>query len=84
DGRDNDCNNIVDDNGDSDFDGVFDCNDQCPGEDDTIDTNADGIPDCVVSPVVPTVSQWGLVILALLLLAAQKAAFTRRRMQNQA
>lgn len=33
--------------GDSDNDTVCDPEDQCPGEDDTIDTNQNGIPDCI-------------------------------------
>ncbi len=32
---------------DSDGDGVPDDEDQCPGEDDTIDVDSDGIPDCI-------------------------------------
>lgn len=36
---------------DSDGDGVADDADVCPGEDDTIDENNDGIPDCTQSPV---------------------------------
>lgn len=80
DGRDNDCNNIVDDNGDSDLDGVFDCNDQCPGADDTVDSNDNGVPDCLEAPpTVPTVSQWGLVILALLLMTAYKTSLIGRK-----
>jgi thrombospondin type 3 repeat protein len=32
--------------GDSDGDGVPDTSDQCPGADDRIDVDNDGIPDC--------------------------------------
>jgi hypothetical protein len=32
---------------DTDGDSVPDCNDQCPGDDDTIDANANGTPDCL-------------------------------------
>ncbi|MCH2137282.1 MAG: hypothetical protein MK101_12020, partial [Phycisphaerales bacterium] len=32
---------------DSDNDGIPDSQDQCPGEDDTIDTDVDGTPDCL-------------------------------------
>lgn len=56
---------------DSDGDAVPDCLDACPGDDDRIDLDANDQPDCVQS--VPAASQWGLVILALLLLAAAKA-----------
>lgn len=31
---------------DSDCDGIADCNDLCPGGDDSVDNNADHIPDC--------------------------------------
>jgi hypothetical protein len=34
---------------DADGDGVPDIFDVCPGEDDTIDANEDGVPDCVVT-----------------------------------
>ena len=49
----------------------------CPGEDDTIDNDANGIPDCLEK--IPTVSAWGLVIMTLLLLVAGKVYFGRRR-----
>ena len=49
----------------------------CPGEDDTVDDDANGIPDCLEK--IPTVSAWGLVIITLLLLAAGKIDFGRRR-----
>ena len=55
---------------DSDADTVPDCVDQCPGRDDTYDLDADGVPDCVQS--IPAVSEWGLVILTLLLLSLAK------------
>ena len=32
---------------DSDFDGVLDLNDVCPGENDFLDTDQDGTPDCI-------------------------------------
>ena len=32
---------------DSDFDGVIDLNDVCPGENDFLDTDQDGTPDCI-------------------------------------
>ncbi len=56
---------------DSDGDGVLDCLDQCPGVDDRIFA-----PGCV--DAIPTVSAWGLVILALLLLTTGKVCFGRR------
>ena len=62
---------------DSDLDTVPNCVDQCPGMDDRIDRDENGTPDCVEQ--VPTLSAWGLVILALLLLAGGKIYFGRRR-----
>jgi hypothetical protein len=56
---------------DSDGDGVIDCRDQCWGVDDTIFA-----PGCETA--IPTISEWGLVILALLLLVAGKVYFGRR------
>ena len=47
---------------DSDGDGVPDCVDKCPGVDDAVFA-----PECMDR--IPTVSEWGLVIWALLLLA---------------
>ena len=57
---------------DTDGDGVADCIDQCPGVDDAIFA-----PGCIGA--IPAVSEWGLVILALLLLVAGKVYFGRRR-----
>ena len=57
---------------DTDGDGVMDCDDECPGVDDAIFA-----PGC--GPAIPTVSEWGVVILALLLLAAGKVYFSRRQ-----
>ncbi|MFG6686142.1 PQQ-dependent sugar dehydrogenase [Mariniflexile sp. HNIBRBA6329] len=45
DGIDNDCDPLTLDYEDSDGDGVIDSEDQCPGFDDAIDIDADGIPD---------------------------------------
>ena len=59
------------DEGDEDSDGVLDCVDQCRGVDDAIFA-----PEC--DGAIPTVSEWGLVILALLLLVAGKVYFGRR------
>lgn len=58
---------------DSDGDTVADCIDACDGLDDTIDTNLDGVPDCAES--IPTLSHWGLMILALFLLVLAKISF---------
>jgi len=61
---------------DSDLDTVPDCIDQCPGEDDRIDENNNGTPDCAEQIVIiPTVSQWGMVILTLLILITAKLTF---------
>jgi len=49
------------DQGDQDGDGVLDCVDRCPGISDALYA-----PSCVIS--TPTVSEWGIVILALMLL----------------
>ena len=57
---------------DSDGDGVPDCIDKCPDVDDAVFA-----PECMGR--IPTVSEWGLVILALLLLAVGKVYFNRRR-----
>ncbi len=61
---------------DSDLDTVPNCVDQCPGVDDLIDQDENGTPDCVEQ--VPTLSAWGLIILALLLLAGGKIYFGMR------
>ena len=55
---------------DSDADTVPNCFDVCAGDDDRIDLDHNGTPDCTQS--IPTVSVWGLVVLALLLLVAAK------------
>lgn len=57
---------------DNDGDGVADCDDVCPGVSD-----AEFGPECVGA--IPTVSEWGLVVLALLLLTAAKVYFGRTR-----
>ena len=44
------------------------------------DSNGDGADDaCGVNPEIPTVSEWGLVILALLMLIGAKVYFGARR-----
>ncbi len=60
---------------DTDGDTVADCADQCPGEDDRIDANANGTPDCLEPTIIPTTSTWGLAVLALLLLIAAKTVY---------
>jgi hypothetical protein len=55
---------------DSDGDGVDDLCDRCPGVDDATFCGQPGI-------AIPTVSQWGLVVLTLLLLVASKVYFGR-------
>jgi hypothetical protein len=57
---------------DSDGDGVSDCIDQCPGVDDAIFA-----PGC--AEAIPTMSQWGLAVLALLLAVLAKIYFGHRR-----
>ncbi len=55
---------------DTDGDGYADCIDLCPGIDNDL------FPGC--DTAIPTVSEWGLVILAMLLLVAGKVYFGRR------
>ncbi len=65
--------------GDTDGDGVADCNDVCPGGDDTVDNNGNGTPDdCDAGNTIPTVSTWGMIVMAMLLLTAGKLYFGRR------
>ena len=45
----------------------------CPGLDDGVDADNDGIPDCLQA--IPAVSVWGLVVLTLLLMTAWKIHF---------
>ncbi len=64
---------------DFDFDTVANCNDQCSGEDDRIDKNHNGTPDCAEQEVViPAVSDWGMLILILMLLITIKLTFDRQ------
>ncbi len=65
------CGCGVAETGDSDGDGVADCVDQCPGVDDAVFA-----PGC--EGAIPTMSQWGLVVLAMLLLIGGKLYFGRR------
>ena len=66
------CGCGVADMGDEDGDGVLDCLDQCRGADDAIFA-----PECAVA--IPAMTEWGLVILALLMLTVAKAASYSRR-----
>ncbi len=63
---------------DSDGDSVSDCNDLCPGDDDTIDVNQNGVPDCTGEPI-PTLNEWGMIIMALMLITVGKVYFGRRQ-----
>ena len=65
------CDSTPYDNEDDDGDGVPNCDDQAGGVD-------DGLYGDVDPGAIPTVSEWGLVIMALLLLAAGKVYFGRR------
>jgi len=65
------CGCNVDDNADGDGDGVPDCSDECPGVDDAVFA-----PGC--GDAIPTVSGWGLIVLALLLLTGAKIHFGRK------
>ena len=65
------CGCGVPDEGDEDGDGFLDCVDQCRGVDDAIFA-----PQCSVA--IPAVSEWGFVILALLLLVAGKVYFASK------
>ncbi len=63
---------------DTDADSIPDCVDVCPGEDDNANVNQNGVKDCLEDEFIPTVSEWGLVVLALLLLVGAKVWFSRR------
>ncbi len=54
----------------------------CPGDSPPCsgDQNDDGVDDAC-EPTIPTVSEWGLVVLALLLLVSAKICFARRRVR---
>lgn len=61
---------------DTDGDTVPDCHDLCDGADDTVDTNDNGVPDCIAGDLpIPTVTTWGMVIMGLMLLTAGKIRF---------
>jgi len=56
---------------DADGDGVLNCDDRCPGVDDAVFG-----PDC--EPEIPTLSGWGVAVLALTLLVGGKLRCGRR------
>ena len=62
---------------DSDFDTVPDCNDRCPGQNDLIETDLSGTPDCLEPGVIPAVSEWGMIVLTILVLTAGTIVFSR-------
>ncbi len=59
---------------DSDGDMIPDCVDQCPGEDDRIDANDNGTPDCLEHGPIPALSTWGIVVAILAFLAVARAS----------
>ncbi|MEK6677006.1 MAG: thrombospondin type 3 repeat-containing protein [Planctomycetota bacterium] len=63
---------------DSDNDTVGDACDLCPGQNDLLDEDDNAVPDCRQN--IPTVSTWGLVILALSLLTLGKVSGRRGRL----
>lgn len=69
---------------DSDGDDTPDECDVCPGLDDRVDHDGDGIPDCVEMEPVPTISAWGALVLALLLLCGAKVVLGARRAEGTA
>ena len=52
--------------------------DVCPADDCHRDLDQNGIMDCAQAGYIPTVSAWGLLVLALLLLTGAKVYFRRR------
>jgi len=65
------CGCGLSDTADADGDGTSDCVDVCPGVDDAVFA-----PDCAAA--IPALAEWGLVILALLLLTGGKICFGHR------
>lgn len=63
---------------DQDGDSVPDCRDRCLTEDDTLDYDRNGIPDCVEPGPVPTASHWGLTVLTLAVLVLSRRIFRGR------
>lgn len=67
---------------DADGDTVADCVDNCPGisNTDQTDSDGDGSGDACDEVLVPTISEWGLVIMTLLLVTLGNIYFGRRRL----
>lgn len=67
---------------DSDADGIVDCIDNCPLDpnSDQRDLDHDGVGDICQGPdaPIPTIGQWGLAIMTLLLLVCGKVQFGRQ------
>jgi hypothetical protein len=63
---------------DSDSDSVLNCADRCPGADDLVDADENGIPDCLEHTAIPTLAEWGLAALTLLLLTGGRIVFGGR------
>jgi hypothetical protein len=76
------CANVCTANVDTDADTVADCLDLCPGEDDTIDADQNGTPDCAQFHAIPAASTWGMAVLALGLLILAKTRWRRRGATN--
>ncbi len=68
--------NVFENVGDNDSDGVVNCRDNCPNDVnvDQADSDRDGVGDAC-SVQLPAVSEWGMVILILLLLITSKIYF---------
>ncbi len=67
---------------DSDGDTVPDCIDRCPGIDDLALEDQDDhtyLPLSCELAVIPTVSEWGLIVMTLLLLTGGTVKLARRR-----
>ncbi len=69
--------------GDDDGDEWLNCVDQCPGEDDSVDVNGNGVADCL-EPAIPTVSEWGVILMTLLLVVAGMVVLSQRRRPSAA
>jgi hypothetical protein len=74
------CGDTCPNDPDNDLDGDGICGDldDCPQLNPN-DANDNGTPDCLEDPVIPTVSVWGLIVLALVLAVASNALFGHPR-----